>query len=102
MHVIARKPLIDFGALYPDSKSSLRSWWKVMKHGRYRTPHEVRADFPSASFLGDELTVFNIGGNKYRLVAFMVYRTGLVYVDAVYTHEEYERLVRAGLLGTNY
>ncbi len=47
----------------------------------YQTPHEVRQDFPSASFLGDELTVFNIKPHGYRLVTYMRYRKGRIYVS---------------------
>ncbi|MEO8909637.1 MAG: type II toxin-antitoxin system HigB family toxin [Gemmatimonadaceae bacterium] len=50
------------------------------------------SDFAGASFVGGETTVFNVAGNKYRLVANIVYSNGRVYVDGVYTHEEYDRL----------
>jgi mRNA interferase HigB len=51
------------------------------------------------SFLGDELTVFNIKPNAYRLVAYVRYKRGRVYVREVLTHDEYIRMVKAGLLG---
>jgi mRNA interferase HigB len=63
---------------------------------RYTTPHEVRQDFASASFLGKWRTVFNIAGNKYRLIVDVRYDLGRVYIRSVLTHEEYTRQTRAG------
>jgi len=99
MRVISRKPLNEFVRLYPDSQPSLGAWWKLMKAKSYENPNALRRDFPSVSFIGGETTVFNIGGNKYRLVVNVVYTMRTVFVEGVYTHVEYDRLTRAGLLG---
>lgn len=99
MHIIAKRPLTAFTKRHPDASSSLRAWWKMMTKKQYRSPGEVREDFATASFLGDELTVFNVAGNKYRLVVHIVYAMGRVFVSGVYTHAEYDRLTKAGLLG---
>jgi mRNA interferase HigB len=64
--------------------------------GRYL--HAVREDFASASFLGKWRTVFNIGGNKYRLVVDMRYDLGRIYIRHVLTHEEYTRRTQDGSL----
>ena len=69
----------------------LDAWYRILKGREYRSPHELRVDFPTASFLGGRRTVFNIGGNKYRLVVDMRYDLGRVYVRDVLTHEEYDR-----------
>jgi mRNA interferase HigB len=58
----------------------------------------LKKDFPSVSFIGGETTVFNVGRNKYRLVVNIVYTMSTVFVEGVYTHVEYDRLTRAGLL----
>ena len=58
----------------------------------------MRQDFPSASFLGNWRTVFNIGGNKYRLIVDIRYDLGTIYIRSVLTHEEYDRLTRQGLI----
>ena len=91
MRIISRKPLRDFAAGHPDAKRPLDAWHAIIKGKDYRTPHELRNDFPSASFLGDRRTVFNIGGNKYRLVVDMRYDLGRVYVREILTHDEYDR-----------
>jgi mRNA interferase HigB len=99
MRVISRKPLNDFAQKHPDARSALASWWKLMKSKSYTSPSALKKDFPSASFIGGETTVFNIGGNKYRLVVNIVYSMRTIFISDVYTHVEYERLTRAGLLG---
>jgi mRNA interferase HigB len=64
----------------------------------YSSPPAVREDFASASFLGPWRTVFNIGGNKYRLVVDMRYDLGRIYIRHVLTHEEYTRRTQEGSL----
>ena len=68
MHVITRKRLQEFWRDHPKSEQPFRAWLAIMRLRRYATPHEVRQDFPTVSFLGPWRTVFNIGGNKYRLI----------------------------------
>lgn len=99
MRVISRKPLNDFVEIHRDAEPGLSSWWKLMKGKSYKNPSALKKDFPSASFIGGETTVFNIAGNKYRLVVNIVYSMRTVFVDNVYTHVEYDRLTKAGLLG---
>lgn len=98
MHVITRKRLQEFWQTHRDAERPLRVWLAVVRLKRYTGPHEVRADFPSASFLGDWRTVFNIGGNKYRLVVDMRYDLGRIYIRSVLTHEEYLRRTRDRVL----
>jgi mRNA interferase HigB len=66
-------------------------WEKFMRAKKYTNPHEVRTDFGSADFTGDGKTIFNIGGNKYRLVTKLMYRWGKILILGVYTHAEYDR-----------
>ena len=56
----------------------------------WSTPADVRRTFNTADFVGD-LTVFDVGGNKYRVVAFVHYRRRAVYIKHVLTHSEYEK-----------
>ena len=89
MHVITRKRLNDFAAVHPDVKSGLQHWYRLMKSGEFRTFAELRATFPSADQVGG-LTVFNIGGNKARLIAAIHYNRQKIYIRAVLTHVEYD------------
>lgn len=91
MRIISRKPLREFAEKHVDAETPLNVWYRIMKAREYGSPHELRNDFPTASFLGARRTIFNIGGNKYRLVVDMRYDLGRVYVRNVLTHEEYDR-----------
>ena len=91
MRIISRKALREFSERHADAKVPLDAWYRILKGREYRSPHELRADFPTASFLGPRRAVFNIGGNKYRLVVDMRYDLGRVYVRHVLTHQEYDR-----------
>ena len=70
----------------------------MVRAKKYQNPHEVRKDFPAVDFLGDNVTVFDIGGNKYRLVVSMRYDMQHVYIRHVVTHAEYDRLTEQDLL----
>ena len=98
MHVITRKRLQAFWQNHSDAERPLRTWFALVKLKHYTGPHEVQQDFPAASFLGKWRTIFNIGGNKYRLIVDMRYDLGRIYVRHVLTHEEYDRSTRAGRL----
>ena len=76
LRIISRKALREFGERHADAKVPLDAWYRILKGRKYRSPHELRADFPTASFLGARRTVFNIGGNKYRLMVDMRYDLG--------------------------
>jgi mRNA interferase HigB len=90
MHVITRKRLNDFSASHPDCASGLRHWYRELKSRNFDTFVQLRETFPSADQVGN-LTVFNIGGNKVRLVAAIHYNRRKVYIRAVLTHTEYDQ-----------
>jgi mRNA interferase HigB len=98
MHVITRKRLNEFSARHPDAEGALDAWYRLMRLKHYDNPAELKADFPAASLLGGWRTVFNIGGNKYRLVVDVRYDLGRVYVREVLTHAEYTRRSRGDAL----
>ena len=87
-HVITRKRLNDFAALHPDCESALAKWCRLIRGGSFASFVELRKTFPSADQVG-KLTVFNIGGNKVRLIAAIHYNRRKVYIRAVLTHEKY-------------
>ncbi|SKB11435.1 mRNA interferase HigB [Planktothrix sp. PCC 11201] len=90
MHVITRKRLNEFAAKYPDVKSALARWYQIVKAETFNSFAELRREFPSADQVGN-LTVFNIGGNKVRLIAAIHYNRQKLYIRAVLTHTEYDR-----------
>ena len=92
MHVIARKALIDFWARYPDSEQSLSAWYHETKRAEWRTSVDVKKIYGSASIINAERVVFNICGNKYRLVVRINYGSGAVFIRFVGTHAEYDAI----------
>lgn len=98
MHVITRRRLVEFAAKHADAHQPLDDWYRCMKSSVFASPIEARAAFATADFLANNLTIFNIGGNKYRLSVTMRYDLGRVYVRRVMTHAEYDRRTRDGTL----
>ena len=89
MHVITRKRLNEFAERCPETNKALADWYRLMKQNDFDSIAEVRAIFPSADKVG-KLTVFNIGGNKVRLIAAIHYNRKKIYIRAVLTHKEYD------------
>lgn len=90
MHIISKPALISFWTKYPDARKPLQVWYLAMEKGTFYDFNELRASFASADYV-DGLTVFNIGGNKYRLIASIHYNRQKVYIRNVLTHSEYDR-----------
>ncbi|HMN31253.1 MAG TPA: type II toxin-antitoxin system HigB family toxin [Caldilineaceae bacterium] len=90
MQIISRKALRSFWVRYPESEPPLTRWYKIMEQSTFGNFAELRATFPSADVVG-ELVGFNIGGNKYRLIASIHFNRGKVYVRQVLTHNEYNQ-----------
>ena len=90
MHVIAKPALEQFWEKYPDAETPLMRWYHAMKNGLFADFDELRDTFPSADYV-DNLIVFNIGGNKYRLITSIHFNRGKVYIREVLTHAEYDR-----------
>ncbi|KKK53842.1 hypothetical protein LCGC14_3090720 [marine sediment metagenome] len=94
VRVISLKPLRVFWERHDGAKEPLRLWYKTATHAAWSSLQDVRQTYPHADGVktasGDALTVFNIGGNKYRLVARIRYDYQLINVRAVMTHQEYD------------
>ncbi len=89
MHVITRKRLNEFAEKFPETNNALADWYRLMNQNDFDSIAEVRSVFPSADKVG-KLTVFNIGGNKVRLIAAIHYNRKKIYIRAVLTHSEYD------------
>ena len=89
MHVITRKRLNEFAERFPDTENALAYWYRLVKQNNFTNFAELREIFSSADQVG-KLTVFNIGGNKVRLIAAIHYNRKKIYIRAVLTHKEYD------------
>ena len=95
MHVISRKRLREWGRRYPDASASLGAWYAVTKKAEWNSIRDVRRDFSTADGVVVEsermVTVFNIRGNNYRLIAAIHYDKNRVYLLRFLTHGDYNR-----------
>ena len=90
MHIITRKRLIEFARIHPDARASLNAWFTIVRKTDYTSFASLRVTFPFADQV-DRFTVFNIGGNKFRLIAAVHYNRKKMYIRHVLTHAEYDR-----------
>lgn len=77
---------------YADAKALLLAWYGYVSRAKWHGPADVKADFGSASILKEGRVVFNIAGNKYRLVTSINYPPGIVYVKFIDTHKQYDAI----------
>ena len=90
MWVISRKRLKESWERHPLAEVPLRTWYQVASKAEWQHLMDVRCDYPHADAVG-RWTVFNIGGNDFRLVVEIVYATHKVFIGFVGTHQEYDR-----------
>ena len=90
MHIISRKAVQQFWGRYPDSERQLSRWFKIMRSCDFTSFDELRRTLSTADKVGD-LIVFNIGGNKYWLIAAIHFNRRKVYIRHVLTHAEYDK-----------
>lgn len=92
MHVVKKKTLQDFWRRHPAAEIPLRAWLKDAHAARWRTMHDIKAYARTADVVGDKRVVFNIGGNKFRLVVLCLLAKGRLYIRFVGTHVQYDRI----------
>ncbi len=92
MHVISRKKLREFWENHPDARSSLESWFADVKHAEWQKPDDIKTVHRNASIIDNNRVVFNIKGNKYRLVVSIQYTYRIVFIRFVGAHQEYDRI----------
>jgi mRNA interferase HigB len=90
MHLITRKTLRAFWQQHPDSKTALERWSQIIEKNNFDSFTQLRETFPNADQVG-KLTVFNIGGNKYRLIAAIHFNRHKVYIRHILTHAQYDQ-----------
>ena len=94
MHVIKRKTLVEFYKQpgHEDAKGALEAWYYEAKHAMWASPAEIKALYGSASILKSNRVVFDIAGNKYRLIVRINYESKTVFVRFIGTHREYDEI----------
>lgn len=92
MRIIKLKHLHDFWISHPDARPGLRKWAAECGKAEWKSFEDIRAYARSADYVGNNRVVFNVCGNKYRLVVAVHFRTGIVLVKYLGTHAEYDKI----------
>jgi len=95
MRIIALSTLKAFweeSPQYQDAKESTLAWYRHARKADWMTPDNVKADFGNASILKDGRVVFNISGNKYRLIVWINYDYKVIYIRFIGTHGQYDNV----------
>jgi mRNA interferase HigB len=93
MRIIAKSTLRHFWESgHPAARMALEEWHRVVLGATWTNPNAVKDTYGNASIIANDRVVFNIGGNKYRLVAAIDYRRRLLFVKFVGTHRQYDRI----------
>lgn len=90
MHIITKRRIIEAKELYPSCESALAGWLKVVKNNQFENFAQLKAIFNAVDKV-DDLFVFNIGGNKLRLIASIHFNTQRLYIRHILTHKEYDK-----------
>ena len=90
MHLITKKTLKAFWQKYPDSKTALMRWVRIIQKNQFDDFAQLKLTFPNADLVG-KLTIFNIGGNKYRLITAIHFNRQKIYSRQILTHKEYDK-----------
>ena len=92
MRIISKKTLRKFWEKHKDSEQQLKSWFQETNSIEWKNPKQIKKEYPSASFLADNRIVFNIKGNKYRLIVKINYDHNILWVRFIGTHAEYDKI----------
>ena len=94
MRIISKRTLKDFYTKpnHKDAKEPLSAWYSDTMKATWNSPNDIKSVYRNASFVANNRVVFNIGGNKYRLVAAINYDFGIVFIKFVGTHRQYDRI----------
>lgn len=92
MHIITKRTLDCFWQRHPDAKQPLLAWYYEAKHAQWTQFQDIRDKYRSADVLAGNRVIFNIGGNKYRLIVKVEYQIQAIYIRFIGTHAEYDKL----------
>lgn len=91
MRIVGRETITAFMAKHARSSKQLSAWLAEAERSKWKTPLQIKKRYRSADFLSDNRVIFDIAGNNYRLVVKIAYQVGIVQVQWIGTHAEYDR-----------
>ncbi|MDD2594431.1 MAG: type II toxin-antitoxin system HigB family toxin [Bacteroidales bacterium] len=94
MRIVSHRKLREFYQEegHKDSRVALERWYDIAENARWNNFSDIRIDFPSADYIGNQHYVFNIKGNKYRLVVVVKFTMGYLFIRWVGFHKEYDKI----------
>ena len=92
MNIIYPERIEEFAESHPDAKPALERWCTILKAAKWKHHADLKQDFPSADYVGNNRYVFNIKGNNYRTVVMIVFFAGTVAIRFIGTHREYDKI----------
>ncbi len=92
MRVISKKTLRDFWTNHVDAEHALKAWYHESEQASWKSPASIKLDYPSVSVLQNNRVVFNIKGNRYRLVIRINYKYQIIWIRFIGTHAEYDKI----------
>ena len=96
MHVISRRPFADAAKLYPNQRTALEDLYRVLRGSEFASPEEMRRVFPSLDNFKytDRWWVLDVGGNSLRVIAFIQFVQGRIYVKHIVSHADYDKICK--------
>ncbi len=92
MVIITRKTIQNYGTIHTNAVDALNSWYMRAKLADWSDFNDLREDFPSCDFVGNDRFVFNIKGNRYRLIVIIHFDIRTIYIRFIGTHAEYDKI----------
>ena len=94
MRIVSHRRLVEFYSSegHDDSQAALERWYNMAEAAEWKNLSDIKVDFPSTDYVGNQHYVFNIRGNKYRLVVVVKFTIGHIFIRFVGTHSEYDKI----------
>ena len=94
MRIVSHRRLVEFYSSegHGDSQAALGRWYDIAEKAEWRNLSDIKVDFPATDYVGNQHDVFNIRGNKYRLVVVVKFTIGHIFIRFVGTHSEYDKI----------
>ncbi len=92
MRIVSKKKIVDYYKMHAMSKIALEVWYKKVSKSSWESLNDLKQDYLSADYIGNNRVVFNIKGNDYRLIAIIIYVSQKVYIRWIGTHAEYDKM----------
>lgn len=94
MRIVSHRRLVEFYSSegHKDSQAALERWYDIAENAQWHNLSDIKVDFPSTDYVGNQHYVFNIKGNKYRLVIVVKFTIEHIFIRFVGTHDEYDKI----------